>query len=175
MSKVLSGIRECPQDLVKVGFTGTRNGMTDAQVSSVVDTLILLAGSGLKEAHHGDCVGADEEFHVAVRTIDGGVKIVGHPPINSSLRARCDFDEERPPQAYLVRNMDIVSDATAMITAPSGPGGKGGTWFTINRARLIGRPLRIVWPDGSFNDENGFAGKLADATPNPTPTDTGGR
>ena len=45
---------------MKLGFTGTRRGMTSDQQIRVT---LLVAELGPKEAHHGDCVGADAEFH----------------------------------------------------------------------------------------------------------------
>ena len=41
-----------------IGFTGSRKGMTGEQ-AAVVMRLLLSATEG----HHGDCVGADEQFH----------------------------------------------------------------------------------------------------------------
>src|SRR5258708_990516 len=41
-----------------VGFTGSRAGMTPAQLEQVRALV-----RGADEGHHGDCVGADEKFH----------------------------------------------------------------------------------------------------------------
>jgi hypothetical protein len=41
--------------MTKIGFTGTKDGMTDPQKSTLRD--LLDGGSG--EFHHGDCVGAE--------------------------------------------------------------------------------------------------------------------
>jgi hypothetical protein len=45
---------------MKVGFTGTRKGMTPQQRVAFAELVITLRPT---QAHHGDCVGADAEFH----------------------------------------------------------------------------------------------------------------
>jgi len=131
-----------------IGFTGTRNGMTDAQRASVRSLVRLFAAQGIATAHHGDCVGADEEFHEIVD--EAGLDITGHPPIDQSMRAFCSFDTEREPAEYLVRNRRIVDECEVVIAAPFEmvEQQRGGTWSTIRYARRV-RKARVVLPDGS--------------------------
>lgn len=49
----------------RLGFTGTRRGMTDAQKTRVAQESAPFA-----EVHHGDCVGADADRPEAARRID---------------------------------------------------------------------------------------------------------
>jgi len=48
---------------MRVGFTGTSQGMTRPQQEAVA---ALLLDPVPNEAHHGNCVGADAEFHAAL-------------------------------------------------------------------------------------------------------------
>lgn len=63
---------------VIVGFTGTRKGMTNAQKNTLRHVLNRVCPSMFR---HGDCVGADEEAHGVVRSLDPDVKIIIHPPL----------------------------------------------------------------------------------------------
>lgn len=103
----------------------------------------------MDSAAHGDCVGADEDFHRLARL--SGLYIIGHPPLNNSKRAFCKFDEERSPQEYLVRNKNIVDGSFWMIFTPPGfeEETRSGTWSTIRYARQRGSLITIVWPDGT--------------------------
>ncbi|HKZ40932.1 MAG TPA: hypothetical protein VJ044_08205 [Candidatus Hodarchaeales archaeon] len=131
----------------KVGFTGTSKGMTDAQKFTVA----WLLSKSPKELHHGDCIGADKDAHELART--NLVRIVGHPPIKSSNRACCEFDEKREPKPYLDRNHDIVDETEVLIacTDSTVEAIRSGTWSTIRYARRLGRIILIVYPDGRIN------------------------
>lgn len=131
---------------MKVGFTGTQDGMTTAQKQFVYDEVMMLSPG---EAHHGCCVGADHEFdqlldQTWVETV------IGHPPLNTSKMALCNCDIFREPEEYLVRNKAIVNETDYLIAAPKGPEQlRSGTWSTVRYARQLGRPIAIIWPDGS--------------------------
>lgn len=132
-------------DDVRVGFTGTRHGMTDAQKATVKELLIY--DDGVIEAHHGDCVGADGDFHDIVH---GMVPVIIHPPKDPKLRAWCDGDV-LPEKPYLQRNRDIVGACDWLIATPAEAEEQwlGGTWYTIHHAQRNGRVVTIVWPDGT--------------------------
>lgn len=131
-----------------IGFTGTRHGMTDAQRTKVRELVEGFAKQGLGTAHHGDCVGSDEEFHKIADTC--GLDLEGHPPLDSSLRAFCSFDTERAPSEFLVRNRCIVDACAVVIATPfeALEQQRGGTWSTIRYARRT-RKARVVLPDGT--------------------------
>jgi len=138
-----------------IGFTGTREGMTDEQRRVVGFVVEWLIARGATRAHHGDCVGADDDFHGIARRL--GLRMVGHPPNETRLRAFCRVDEEHEARPYLARNADIVRDSHVMIACPRvmATHGKGGTYRTIAMARESGRPLIVVYPDGSTLVEQG--------------------
>jgi len=146
--------KQCYNTGMKMGFTGTQDGMTDDQVALVVEIITKL--TEMTEMHHGDCVGADEQFFTIVRAQLPDVEIIGHIPEDESKRAFCDNDVEREPLPYLVRNRNIVAEADVLIATPNGPERMrgSGTWATIRYARKAGIKLAIIWPDGKYEYEN---------------------
>lgn len=138
--------------MIHVGFTGTQRGMTVTQHAAVTD---LLRGRTIC-GHHGDCVGADEDFHEIVRRQDWST-IVIHPPVDRAKRAFCAGDGgervavtvllEKP---YLERNRDIVDVTVCLIATPKKitPELRSGTWSTIRYAAKVGRPYVVVGPAG---------------------------
>ncbi len=135
-----------PVGSLYVGFTGTRNGMTASQLGAVARVVAELAQRFALVAAHGDCVGADADFHSIAQQF--GAYIVGHPPTDSSLRAWCDFDQMRQPLAYIRRNKNIVTESNVMIAAPPTDDilFRGGTWTTIHEAIRQGRPMAVCLP-----------------------------
>jgi hypothetical protein len=154
-----------------IGFTGTREGLTRAQ-DDVLDEWANLGEFG-DVNHHGDCVGADAEFDYFARRYGG--RVVIHPPTDPKLRAFCyekdygwaDDVTLLPEKPYLERNRDIVDACDLLIACPkqertSALGGDmadthlalapGGTWDTIRYAQKVGKPVSIIWPDGSVTE-----------------------
>lgn len=135
---------------MKVGFTGTRNGMTRLQITMfqlIVNKFpsVML----VTEFHHGDCVGADSEASKTVDTLaQGTCVIVGHPGNRDSLRAfeRCDIVRERKP--FLERNHDIVDETDLLIATPATlyEMQRSGTWATIRYAQRKNKPVAILPP-----------------------------
>lgn len=137
-----------------VGFTGTRNGMTSIQVNSLNG---FLHSKKFTEARHGDCVGADEQFHDIVMAL--GKTIHVHPPMVNTFRAFCvGYNYIHPPKDYIDRNHDIVDLSDIICAAPSSNVEelRSGTWATIRYARKWGKELLIFYPDGSSIFEAGF-------------------
>lgn len=135
---------------MRIGFTGTREGLTPGQQTSLIATLAELDAEW---GHHGDCVGADADFHEACR--HAGMKVKIHPPVKDDLRAFCEGDEQTSPKAYLTRNRDIVNETELLIVCPKemSQQAKGGTWYTFGFAKAIAKkPFILIWPDGSVWD-----------------------
>ena len=134
---------------MKVGFTGTQQGMTDRQVGAFVSC--LYGWSFMSEFHHGDCVGADEQAHGFVyRQGIEGLAIVVHPPVDPKKRANCSDEVTTilPAKEYLQRNKDIVDACDLLVAAPRTPHEelRSGTWSTVRYARLKGVPVIVLDP-----------------------------
>lgn len=142
-----------------VGFTGTRKGMTEAQLRAFQITIQALDTPDLviTQAHHGDCVGADAQFHDFMKNVRK-VETHGHPPLNKVHRAFCDVDTEYTAREYNTRNRAIVHASTVMIGCPDTETWRlhSGTWTTINYAKRMKKPLMIIFPSGVFVRENGL-------------------
>jgi len=133
--------------MTSIGFTGTRQGMTEAQKP----VLRALLDGGAGEFHHGDCVGADSEAHNIA--VECGYSIILHPRTNHSERAWCEVPRlgKRPEKPYLERNKDIVRETASLIATPAEPEEqlRSGTWSTVRFARKQGKPVFLILPDGS--------------------------
>jgi hypothetical protein len=137
--------------VIAVGFTGTQAGMTPQQRARLGQ---LLQGRQV-EFHHGDCIGADAEAHEVALAF--GARIVIHPPTNEAKRAFCwRADQVLDPKPYLMRNRAIVRATGRLIAAPKEMSEqlRSGTWMTTRFARNLGRPIWILWPDGTCRVEN---------------------
>lgn len=142
---------------LKIGFTGTSRGLSRNQKNKLAGLLQLAAaGYDVIEAHHGDCVGADADFHDLVRTFLPSAKIIGHPGCdkdgNRPYAANKVCDEYRPVKYYIDRNHDIVDDVQTMLVAPFELTERkvgSGTWATWRYAQKVRRkrPLGIqeIW------------------------------
>jgi hypothetical protein len=135
---------------VRVGFTGTQAGCTQEQMRALRRTVAQL---GPTEAHHGDCIGADAQFHDVAK--QAGCRVVGHPPTNPLKRAWCSCDVFREEYPYLVRNHHIVDSTDVLIACPqeSFEVTRSGTWATIRYARKNNKPIWLIFPDGSVRYE----------------------
>ena len=131
---------------MKIGFTGTREGMTKRQKKELERLLVEFLRGGASEFHHGDCVGADEEAHTIASAL--GYKVVVHPPERAILRAFCAGDVILPKKGYLQRNKDIVDSTDVLIAAPKSGTEvlRSGTWSTIRYARRKGKQVIVLEP-----------------------------
>lgn len=140
---------------MRIGFTGTSDGMTRIQAEVFSRTLLDLNPT---EFHHGDCVGADTQAHDRASSISS-IKIVLHPPINPQARSFCKLrptDESFVRKEYLVRNRDIVDCTECLLATPGQMTEilRSGTWSTVRYARKQKKMLIIIFPDGTVNEDN---------------------
>jgi len=134
---------------MKVGFTGTKIGMTVKQRKCLE---MILDRIDPEEFHHGDCVGADAQAHI-IALEHLGIPVHMHPPIkkvfcaNSEGAAKIYEDKD-----YLVRNRDIVDATDILLACPKRKDEelRSGTWMTIRYARQQGKDIRIIYPDGNL-------------------------
>ncbi len=141
---------------MRVGFTGTREGMTTIQWETF-EYLISMVGA--TEWHDGDCIGADTQAHGVIRRqLLPQVELHGWPCNLTKYRAHNEYDVTHDVMPPLVRNREIVQHVELMFAAPKefeevkiG----SGTWATIRYAKAQGRKLIVIFPDGTeerFND-----------------------
>lgn len=130
-----------------LGFTGTRAGMTNVQYLRVEALIRTLRPT---KARHGDCQGADAQFHYLVRNHDRNIWIIAHPPIVDTYRAFCDANEILTPRPYVMRNHDVVDGSNVLIAAPETADEvlRSGTWATVRYAIRLGIPVHLVPPGG---------------------------
>lgn len=110
---------------MKVGFTGTRQGMSAAQCRQL--QTVLYALRGVLEFHHGGAVGSDRQA--------------------AQLAATLGFVTEHPAKGDpLGRNRAIVASVDLLIAAPESDTEvlRSGTWATVRYARQAGKPVVML-------------------------------
>lgn len=124
------------------GFTGTKNGMTTAQLSTLYDLL-----KHCTKLHHGGCYGADAEAHAI--SLHLGIEIRVHPSTLVSTYFPCQH--HYPPFPPLKRNRHIVQSSSLLIAAPRTNYEvlRSGTWAAVRCARRMGRAVTIIQLDGT--------------------------
>jgi len=147
-------------EVVHVGFTGTRLGLSSKQRHALRTVLAELRNSGAIWFHHGDCIGADEQAHTSAKAIGYNVHV--HPPASSKYRADCPrdaTDRVELPASYTVRNQAIVDTCAMLIACPQQwplnprPFYRSGTWSTVRKAERKGIPRVIIYADGTVERE----------------------
>ena len=146
-----------------VGFTGTRGEVEDGHYSGMNPRQqrsceLFAERFKIAELVHGGCVGSDEQMHRIVIGFcpDAQVAIRPGPDLGGEFVAQWCLSEGGtvvlPGKSHFARNRDIVDNVDVMIATPptvTDPG-RGGTWYTINYAKKVGKPLLIFFPDGSM-------------------------
>ena len=139
---------------MRVGFTGTKQGMRPEQ-SQAVYVLLSKLYSKHSKFHHGDCIGAD--IQAASMADCFGYFVVCHPPVKRKYRGWFqNNDAIMAEYDYVVRDHSIVDSSEVLIATPhtSYEIIRSGTWTTIRYARGLNRPIYIVKPDGTIKTEN---------------------
>ena len=130
--------------MIKIGFTGTRHGMSDEQK---IEFKKIVKSKECEEFHHGMCVGSDEQAHAIIKDLK--IKIVGHPPSFKKFMTDCLCDVTMKPFVYLERNKNIVNSSDIMIATPDTKEKiRSGTWSTIRYARKQGKRIYIIHKNG---------------------------
>lgn len=141
------GIGQTPANLrskMIIGFTGTRQGMTEHQVLQFRKFLNFLQPN---EFHHGDCTGADYNAQVICKKEQAACRIILHPPLDLKHQAFCSADIKLEPAEYMKRNAAIVAACDLLIATPAGPEVlRSGTWATIRMALKAGVNVLTILP-----------------------------
>jgi hypothetical protein len=131
------------RDLIKIGFTGNRHGLSEEQKENI--KLILDKYKNIIVSHR-DCVGSDTDFHNLCVTYreqhpEKSLEIHIFPPDNPELRALRAFNEcdlLMKENSYLGRNLQIIKYSSFLIACPIDKNKeelKSGTWSTIRQAQ----------------------------------------
>lgn len=141
---------------MKVGFTGTRDGLFPDQRSQLWSWIVR---NPITEFHHGCCIGADfEAAEIVGRAKDvGTVAFHAHPSTLAGLtsdKAVRRSNVVHPTKAPLERNHDIVDACEVLLACPKGPEERrSGTWATVRYAQKVKRHVIIFWPNGEVTEE----------------------
>ena len=135
--------------MIKIGFTGTRHGMSDEQLKEFEN---LIKTKDISEFHHGMCIGSDKQAHDLVK--NSKLKIVGHPPIYKKFISNCDCDIIKESHDYLKRNKNIVDETDILIATPDCKEKvRSGTWSTVRYARRKNKEIYIIHKNGRITIE----------------------
>jgi hypothetical protein len=141
---------------MKLGITGTRHGWTPEQKTTFIDKVsaFFAANHPVVEFHHGDCTGVDEQAAVELRD-NWDVQLHTHPPKNGSRRANLGGTLYLPKE-YIQRNHDIVDAVDELVVIPDShvEQRRSGTWATYRYAQSVGKPILLIYPDGTIQLEN---------------------
>ena len=135
----------------KIGFTGTRHGMSCKQQIAFKKMILLIE---FQEFHHGMCVGSDEDAHHIIEENKKEIKIIGHPPkfTGSMINVPCHLLMKA--NSYLQRNHNIVDSTDILIATPDVREKVGsGTWATVRYARKRDKKIYIIHKNGRITKE----------------------
>lgn len=155
-----------PLPELRVGFTGTRKGMTAAQLSSFFSLFLSIRDNNLGQQlvlDQGCCVGSDEHSAVLAHVL--GARIIGHPPENGHLISKLAMrlcTEVRSAKYYTDRNMDIVNETSQLIatTLTDDEVNRSGTWATVRYAMKQDKPVTLILPGGTVKVVESLKGLL---------------
>jgi hypothetical protein len=143
-----------------IGFTGTREGLTNQQLGWLVTLLEEQAAAArngvVTQIHHGACEGADLAVHKAC--LDMEIPVHVWPPTNPKHTApQClqphPLVTVHHFMPYLVRDREIVRTTAGLIVLPKHDAKPdrmawGGTWYTEDFAERMNKPVIICYPKG---------------------------
>ena len=142
---------------LRIGFTGSRDGMTNQQEAAFVFLMLglnterALLDKDKIEFHHGCCIGADTIASKLFSRCNFPKWIVAHPPTdNRMIGKNYQYNLIKQAKPYLVRNKSIVDNADMLIACPKTckEEQRSGTWSTIRYARKKDKIVIIILPDG---------------------------
>lgn len=140
--------------MLKVGFTGTRIGLTFVQFDALVRSFDHFVGEEQVNLFIGGAEGADEQvFNWALGW--PSVEYIAIFPATGRIPSYGMSFCTQDPKPPLDRNRDIVSRVDYLFVAPSGmvEERRSGTWATYRYAKKKGIARWIVWPNGEVSFE----------------------
>jgi hypothetical protein len=138
---------------VILAFTGTRSGMTQEQRH----TVFYLFPPFPDLALHGGARGADNDFDWWIITRGMPAERIEVYPTRAHYAywAHLGVRTVHDPLPPLVRNRIMVERCDELLACPATAEEelRSGTWTTIRAARMVGKSIAIVAPDGSVRRE----------------------
>ena len=142
-------------NIVKVGFTGTRDKLEYSQVQRI-EQFLNENLDDIEVCIHGGCLGADFIFHTMCKALKLKTEVYpGHPKYNEkdvSMQANIISTIRHEAKPFLWRNQDIVDGCDILIACPKDMSKKGGTWYTIHYCQKRRKPVKLFLPMGQIND-----------------------
>lgn len=132
-----------------VGFTGTREGMTGPQIETVKS---ILQDENPVRAVHGDCIGADAQFHDICVARKVWIDVYPSNIVTQRAYSHGMIDTVHTPRPPLDRNKLIVDECDFLIVAPAQEKEvlRSGTWSTYRYAMKKKKTVYLILPSGQF-------------------------
>ena len=131
-----------------IAFTGNRYGLKEDQQKEIIKIFDTYQNITVM---HGDCVGADTDFHNLCveykKTRQIQIQIHIFPPIDNKLRAFNNGDLIMSPKPYLKRNEDMVKKCDILIACPTNKDKevlRSGTYATIRKAIKLNKTIHLL-------------------------------
>ena len=139
---------------MNVGFTGTRQGMTNEQKFELARLLGRYSQDMFEPWFlHGNCIGADEEAAIIANNLQ--FKLWSFPCDIPDLQSKLVSHRVELIETPLTRDRHIVRECDILIATPKENARPSsyrgsGTWYTINHClkQNVKRRHVIIWPDG---------------------------
>ena len=141
--------------MAKMGFIGTRHGMSENQKKALEE---ILKSKDISEFHHGDCISSDSQAHEVLTKLkksnNKNIKLIGHPPKSKKTRAYCKFDIELIPDTFHNRNHHIIDATDIFVANPDiSEKVKSGTWNAVRYARMKNKKVYVIHKSGRIEKE----------------------
>jgi hypothetical protein len=132
-----------------VGFTGTREGISQAQ-SEILSTLLQRVHRPKAQFWHGNCEGADTQAAILADQI--GFITVAWPGPDPKRWGDYTSKIMNTPDMYLSRNKTIVDGCQLLIACPLQVKmiTRSGTWSTVRYAKKRNKTTFMIYPDGTL-------------------------
>lgn len=115
------------------------------------------------EFWHGDCIGADVQFHDSVLQCFGGRAEFQLWPSTLKSRAHVEILYRFPGNKYTIhepadarqRTIYIAKSSKLLIVTPfeADIQDKGGTWLAYHTGRAARKQVVIIWPSGRTEEK----------------------
>lgn len=132
---------------MRISFTGSRHGLSDWQRQQLTNLLAANAHR-ITDAAHGNCMGADTEFHSLVLPFVVRVHVFPSTDRRTQSPIPADAYYVASPKPPMARNPDIVAAGPDLLVAcprQLSEQPRGGTWDIVRVARSAGVKYEILW------------------------------